>query len=144
MEHYIKVGVGVMIKDGNKILLGHRVSTAKDTGGIYEPGSWTLPGGKQEYEETVIDTAIRETKEETDLDISDVYVYTACDDFQPDKHYVTIECIANTYSGEVKVMEPDKIDEWRFFDFNDLPENIYTPSKKFIIEYMKKEGIKDE
>ena len=43
----IKVGIGVMILDGNRILLGHRTSGAKDTGGIYQPGSWALPGGKQ-------------------------------------------------------------------------------------------------
>ena len=40
MENVIKVGLGVIIKDGNKILLGHRCKKAKDTGGIYEPDSW--------------------------------------------------------------------------------------------------------
>lgn len=144
MNNYIKAGIGVMIKEGNKILLGHRVNTAVDTGGIYEPDSWTLPGGKQEYDETITETAIRETKEETNLDVSDIEVYTAFDDFQPNKHYVTIECIAHKSKGEIKVMEPDKIDEWRFFDLNDLPENIYSPSKKFIEEYIRKEGLKNE
>ncbi len=36
MDKYIKVGIGVMILDGNKILLGHRAKDKKDTGGIYE------------------------------------------------------------------------------------------------------------
>ena len=72
MEKQIKVGVGVMIVDDNKILLGHRVEKAEDTGGIYEPDCWTLPGGKQEYEETMVEAAIRECKEEIGVDIKKV------------------------------------------------------------------------
>ena len=68
MNEFIKVGVGVIIFSDNKILLGHRVAKYKDTGGIYEPDSWTLPGGKQEYDETIIDCAKRETKEETNIE----------------------------------------------------------------------------
>lgn len=140
MEKQIKVGVGVMIIDNNKILLGHRVEKAEDTGGIYEPDCWTLPGGKQEYEETMVEAAIRECKEETNLDISDLKVFTASDSFQPDRHYVTINFITASYSGELKIMEPEKIDKWEWFDINELPQNIYTPSKNMITEYIKREG----
>lgn len=140
MEKQIKVGVGVMIIDNNKILLGHRVEKAEDTGGIYEPDCWTLPGGKQEYEETMVEAAIRECKEETNLDISDLKVFTASDSFQPDRHYVTINFITASYSGELKIMEPEKIDKWEWFDINELPQNIYTPSKNMITEFIKREG----
>ena len=137
MDKIIKVGVGVMIKDGNKILLGHRSATRKDTGGIYEPDTWTLPGGKQEYTETVTETAIREIKEETNLDIKNPEVYSVSDDFQPDRHFVTIEMITNEYSGELKIMEPEKEDDWQWFDLDNLPDNIYSPSKVFIEKYKK-------
>ena len=80
MNKYIKVGIGVMILDGNKILLGHRSKNKKDTGGIYEVDCWTVPGGKQEYDETVIQAAIREVKEETNLDIYNPKVISAIDD----------------------------------------------------------------
>ncbi len=138
----IKTGVGVMLINDNKILLGHRVISSKDTGGIYEPDSWTFPGGKQEYNETVLETAIRETKEETNLDLKELYVYTASDEFQIDRHFVTIGVISSSYEGELKVMEPNKIDEWKWFDINDLPNNIYTPSKNMIDEYKKRGNIK--
>ena len=69
MDKYIKVGIGVMILDGNKILLGHRAKDKKDTGGIYEVDCWTVPGGKQEYDETFWEGAKREVKEETNLDV---------------------------------------------------------------------------
>lgn len=137
MDKIIKVGVGVMIKDGNKILLGHRSATRKDTGGIYEPDTWTLPGGKQEYTETVTETAIREIKEETNLDIKNPEVYSVSDDFQSDRHFVTIEMITNEYSGELKIMEPEKEDDWQWFDLDNLPDNIYSPSKVFIEKYKK-------
>lgn len=140
MNNVIKTGVGVMLLNENKVLLGHRVPNSKDTGGIYEPDSWTFPGGKQEYDETVLETAIRETKEETNLDISNVYVYTASDEFQPDRHYVTIGVISSSYEGELKVMEPNKIDKWSWFDLNNLPENLYTPTKNMIDEYIRRES----
>lgn len=142
MDKIIKTGVGVMLLKDNKVLLGHRLSTVKDTGGIYEPDSWTFPGGKQEYEETVIETAIRETKEETNLDISDIHVYTATDEFQSDRHYVTIGVISSSYEGELKAMEPNKIDRWAWFNLDNLPDNIYTPSKNMIDEYLRRESSK--
>ena len=131
-----------MLINNNKILLGHRVNKAQDTGGIYEPDTWTFPGGKQEYEETVLETAIRETKEETGLILKDVQVFTATDEFQSDRHYVTIGVISSSYEGELKVMEPNKIDEWKWFELNNLPNNIYTPSKNMIEEYKKRGNIK--
>ena len=98
--------------------------------------TWTLPGGKQEYNETVYETIIRETKEETNLDIKNPKVFSVSDDFQTDRHFVTIEMITNEFSGELKVMEPEKEDEWRWFDLNNLPDNIYSPSQKFIEKYL--------
>lgn len=138
VSNYIKVGVGVIILSEDKILLGHRVNNYHDTGGIYEPDSWTLPGGKQEYDETIIQCAKRETKEETNLDISDIFVFTAEDDISSNRHFVTIQCVAKSFAGKIKIMEPDKIDEWRWFKLSELPDNIYSPSKKGIKAYLER------
>lgn len=137
MDAYIRVGIGVLILQNGRLLLGHRVRNAADTGGIYEPDSWCLPGGKQEYGETILEGAVRETKEETNLDINDLQVYSAVDDLQPGKHYVTIQVIARACSGTLCVMEPEKQDEWKWFSVDQLPKNIYTPSKKFIDAYLR-------
>ena len=134
----IKVGVGVIIFVNNKILLGHRVPKYKDIGGIYEPDTWTLPGGKQEYSETITECAKRETKEETNLDIDDINIFGASDDISVDRHFVTLYILANKVSGELKIMEIDKIDEWKWFDINNLPSNLYSPSEKEIKEFIKK------
>lgn len=138
MENQVRVGIGVMVKEGNKILLGHRSINRKDTGGIFEPDTWTFPGGKQEFNETIFEGAIREIKEETNLDIDDLEIFGVSDDIQPTKHYVTIQVIANKHSGDLKIMEPTKEDEWKWFDLDNLPKNIYSPTKKFIDEYKKK------
>lgn len=137
MEKIIRVGIGVLIVQDGKLLLGHRVRNGEDTGGIYEPDSWCLPGGKQEYGETVFQGAVRETKEETNLDITDMQVFSAADDIQPGKHFVTIQIIARSCSGILRVMEPDKQDAWKWFRISDLPQHIYSPSKKFIDAFLK-------
>lgn len=129
---YIKVGIGVLILKDHKILLGHRVVDGKDTGGIQEPDTWCLPGGKQEYKETVFEGAVREVKEETNLDISNLEVFGVADDIQPDRHFVTIHVLAKECQGELRVMEPEKQDEWKWFSLDQLPDCIYSPSKKFI------------
>jgi len=137
MDNRIKTGIGVLIEDDNKILLGHRVVSYKGTGGIYEPDSWTLPGGKQEYDETTVEAGTREVKEETNLDVDSLELFFVSDDISTDRHYVTIDYITNKFSGNIKVMEPTKIDEWKWFFIDELPKNIYSPSRK-CIEYYKK------
>ena len=137
MDKFIKVGIGVMILDDNKVLLGHRSKDKKDTGGIFGIDCWTLPGGKQEYFETFFECAKREVKEETNLEIGELKLFGAADDIQPDRHYITLHIIAKKHSGELKVMEPTKEDRWEWFDLDKLPQNLHSPSKKFIEEYLK-------
>lgn len=137
MDNHIKVGIGVMILDNNKILLGHRCKNKKDTGGIYEVDCWTLPGGKQEYNETFWEGAKREVEEETNLKVDNLEIFGATDDIQPNKHYITLQIIARKYHGELKIMEPDKEDKWQWFNLDNLPDKLYSPSKKFIESYLK-------
>ena len=136
MQDIIKIGIGVMLLVDDKILLGHRATNKKDTGGIYETDCWTLPGGKQEYDETFFEGAKREVKEETNLDIDKLELFGAADDIQPDRHYITMHVIAREFSGKLKVMEPGSEDEWRWFSLDKLPDNLYSPSEKFIKAYL--------
>ena len=45
--------------------------------------------------------------------------------------------IARKHRGKLKVMEPTKEDEWKWFNLDNLPERLYSPSKKFIENYLK-------
>ena len=41
------------------------------------------------------------------------------------KHYVDIGMVAEWESGEPKVMEPDKLELWDWYDINNLPEPLF-------------------
>ena len=138
MDKYIRVGIGVMILEGNKILLGHRSKNKKDTGGIYEVDCWTVPGGKQEYDETFWEGAKREVKEETNLDVEIIGEKSYKDQYITKRGMKeVVYFIAKKIGGELKVMEPTKEDDWQWFDLDNLPEKLYSPSRKFIEKYLK-------
>lgn len=134
------IGVGVMVIKDNKILLGLRnPDKIKDSSELQGQGTWTMPGGKVEFMEKLVDAAKRELKEETDLDAINLDLLCVSDDMSNTAHYVTICFIVKEYTGEVKTMEPDTILEWNWFDINNLPENLYKPSAQCIEKY--KQGI---
>lgn len=134
------IGVGVMVIKENKILLGLRnPDKIKASSELQGQGTWTMPGGKVEFMETLIDAAKRELKEETNLEATNLELLCISDDMTDTAHYVTVGFIVNEYTGEEKTMEPETILEWKWFDLNDLPENLYKPSAKCIEKY--KRGI---
>ena len=132
------VGVGVMVLKDNKILLGLRnPDKIKASSELQGQGTWTMPGGKVEFMERLEDAAKRELKEETDIDATKLELLCVNDDMTETAHYVTIGFIAREFSGEVKTMEPETILEWQWFDLENLPENLYEPSRKCIKKYKK-------
>lgn len=132
------VGVGVMILKDNKILLGLRnPDKIKPSSEIQGQGTWTMPGGKVEYMERLEDAAKRELEEETSLKATELELYCISDDITETAHYVTVGFIANKYEGQVKTMEPETILEWQWFDLENLPENLFEPSRKCIKKYKK-------
>lgn len=132
-------GVGVMILKDGKILLGQRHhDPAKAQSDMQGQGSWTMPGGKLEFGESFEEAAKREIKEETDLDveIEDLKVISLTNDFVTTAHYVTIGLLCTNFIGEVKVMEPEVITKWEWFDLNELPTPIFNLSQKVIDNYI--------
>jgi 8-oxo-dGTP diphosphatase len=118
----VKVGVGVIILNNrNQVLLGKR----KSNHGL---GTWSFPGGHLEYKEHPFECAIRETKEETGLIISDLKAGPWLNDvFENDRHYITILVQTCNYKGIPQVMEPDKCERWDWFDWAQLPQPLFKP-----------------
>ncbi len=130
------VGVGVMVLKENKILLGLRnPNKEKASSELQGQGTWTMPGGKVDFMEKLVDAAKRELEEETSLVAKDLDLLCISDDMTDTAHYVTVGFIAKEYSGDVKTMEPETILEWKWFDLDDLPINLYKPSAKCIEKY---------
>ena len=84
-QHRPLVGVSVLIKKGDRILLEKR---DKDPG----KGAWKAPGGHMEFGETPEETATREVEEEVDIEMRDLKFRTLTNDVFEDgsKHYITI------------------------------------------------------
>ena len=57
-----KVGVGVMVVEDDRLLLVRRAMEP-------EKGKWSLPAGYLDYGESPMETAIREAREETGLEV---------------------------------------------------------------------------
>ncbi len=118
-EQQIRVGIGVMIFKDGKVLLGKRKSS-------HGAGEYAWPGGHLEYMESFEDCAKREVQEETGMEINNIRFLRLLNlkDYAP-KHYVDIGLIADWKSGEPEIMEPDKIEEWGWYEIDNLPSPLF-------------------
>ena len=106
-----KVGVGVMIYRDGKVLLGKRNDDAqKASSDLHGEGTWTMPGGKLDFQETLIDGICREVLEETGIKVNkdSLRVISVGDEIVPDNHYVTVGFLCEDFEGEAKIMEPGR------------------------------------
>jgi ADP-ribose pyrophosphatase YjhB (NUDIX family) len=120
----------IVIQDG-RILLVKRAFPPK-------AGWWCLPAGFMEWSEHPTQTAVRELKEETGLDIkleSLFEVYSGNDD--PRTNAVLILYLASVTGGQAK--PADDAEEIRFFDFENLPKSIaFKSHRQALTDYREK------
>lgn len=93
--------------------------------------TWILPSGGVEDDETLVHAAIRETKEETGLDVeltSLVGVYSRISNM-PSVHAVLFT--AKPISGELKCQEGETI-AVQWFDFDNIPSPLSAGQKRRI------------
>ena len=130
------IGVGVLVLKDNKILLGKRNDDAnKASSLLHGEGTWTMPGGKVDFGENVITAAKRELYEETGINTNNLEVFCVNEEILPDVHFVTLGLILKECEQSPETKEPIEITEWKWFDMDNLPVNIYPPSKKILNNY---------
>lgn len=124
-----RVGVGVLIVKDNKILLGKRKNS-------HGASMWGPPGGHLEFGESLEDCGKREVLEETGIKLLSVHKYAFTNDIfiEEDKHYISIFMISNEFIGELQLLEPNKCEEWKWFDCNALPQNLFKPLVNLVAE----------
>ena len=127
MKQYPKIGVAVIIMKDKKVLLGKRKNT-------HGKGTWAFPGGHLEWNESIEACAAREAMEETGLHIKNIRFATITNDIfiAEQKHYVTLFVTAEANAGEPEVKEPDKCEQWEWFEWQHLPEPRFLPLRNLL------------
>ena len=96
------------------------------------PGRYVVPGGHVELGETIEQTVLRETKEETGLDIYDMeficfqeFIYDPA--FWKRRHFIFFDYAAKTDSLDVKLNDEAEAYQWvNLQDALNLPIDSYT------------------
>lgn len=123
---------GTIIFDGDKVLLiKHNV------------GHWSFPKGHVEENETEFETALRETKEETGLDVEIISEKRYVTTYSPKEGVMkdVIYFIAKKINSEIKVQEEEiSIVDW--INIEEAKEKITYKSDKELFEKVIKDYIK--
>lgn len=117
----ISTGTMILNEDG-QVLLGLRL----------KENAWSFPGGKVDMGESFIESAKREVQEECNLEVSDLDLVCLVNDFLEDKHFALLGFKAVSCSGDVQNNELDNFQEWKWFDLDNLPENIFGPTRNIM------------
>ena len=122
-------GVVVIIEQECKVLLGKRAS------GSFQAGKWCLPGGFIEFDENFIFAAIREVKEETNLDIEVKSILNVSSNFlSSDLHTLVVTLVASVLKGIPK--PGDDIEDLRWFHISEnLPDMAFHADTYVIKHY---------
>lgn len=121
----------ILIRE-SKILLLRRFNTG------YEDGKYSMVAGHLDGNETVIQTIIREAREEAgvELQAQDLEVVHVMHRKQPTHERIDFFIQARKWEGTPRIMEPHKCDDLRWFELDSLPSNI-IPFVKQVIECLK-------
>lgn len=118
-DQKVRVGVGVLVYKNNQVLMIKRINS-------HGSGTWSPPGGHLDYGETPIECAIRECKEETNVDINNARFKCITNDiFEEGKHYITIWIEADYVSGEAKVNAEEELSEIGWYKWENLPKPLF-------------------
>lgn len=119
-----KVGVGVLVVENGRLLLVRRSINP-------QKGKWSIPAGFMDSGEDPQITAVRETQEETNLDVSitgleDVYFNP---DAKPGQAGASIFIMYHAKLLGGNLQAGDDADDADFFDLQHLPELAFNSTK---------------
>lgn len=135
----LQVGASVIVEDPQgRILLQLRSDNH----------CWGYAGGSVELDEVVEDAAKRELLEETglialELELFGVFSGKDCHYVYPNGDEVSnvdIVYVCRNYTGTLQC-QPGEVDELRFFNANEIPENISPPVRNALMKWCDKKRI---
>lgn len=127
----VPVTIHLFFRKEDQILLLRRFQTG------YQDGNYSVVAGHLDGDETVIQAAIREAKEEAGVEIeeSDVCMVGVMHR-RSDSERIDFFAEITKWSGVIQNMEPDKCDELRFFPLHELPVNTIPYIRQAISNYL--------
>jgi 8-oxo-dGTP pyrophosphatase MutT (NUDIX family) len=79
----VGAGIGVFVLKDNKVLLGKRhEDPVKASSALHGEGTWTMPGGKLDFQESFEEGAKRELFEETSIKLPTLFMIETTDNTQ--------------------------------------------------------------
>ncbi len=134
-EVIITAACGVLIEnEKGQLLLQKRSDT----------GQWCVPGGAMEVGETYEEAAKREIREEVGIEVDNLSLYGlySGDDrlihYPNDDVVYSLSVIFHTKSFRGEISDADsEVQEHRFFDKNDIPDNLFIPDRRPILDWAK-------
>jgi len=129
MKNKPSVAVDIIIEfpDNDSIILIKRKNP---------PYGWAIPGGFIEYGESAEEAAVREAKEETNLDVELMCQFHSYSESwrDPRGHTISIVFVAK---GRGKAVAMDDAKEIGIFKENNLPEEIAFDHKRILKDYFR-------
>src|SRR5262249_20584620 len=122
-----QVGLAVIVENDGKVLLLKRK-------GSHGEGTWAPPGGHLEFGESLEECAVRETLEETGVEISDVRFVAGTNDLflSGRRHYLTAWVEASYGSGDAHAAYPDKVAAVTWLAWDALPDQLFLPFENLL------------
>ena len=119
----------IIINDKNEVLLIH-----------HNAGHWDFPKGHVEEGETEVETAIREVKEETNIDVEVDEKYRYSTKYSPKEDVIkeVIYFLARNISDN-KQAQLEEVSEVNWFEFNEAIKQITFNNSRDILIQLKKD-----
>jgi len=113
------LGCGLAVLRDGKLLLYRRAKAP-------EAGCWSIVGGKVDHMEHAIDAARREAEEESGITTDTIDFLCISEQIiaQERQHWLSLIYVTDDFSGEPRVMEPEKLPEFGWFTLDALPSPL--------------------
>jgi ADP-ribose pyrophosphatase YjhB (NUDIX family) len=107
----------LLFNQHGQVLLGKRKNS-------YKAGYYGLPGGRVEVNEPLSEAIVREVKEETGLEISNLKYLGVIRENQGDYDFIHFVYMAQNVTNDPVLCEPEKCAGWEWFDLDAVGESI--------------------
>lgn len=121
------VGCGIVFLKDDQILLLQRKKSP-------EAGAWGIPGGKVDFLETAEEAIRREAFEETGLEAGAIVLLGLSEQLfhEEGQHWFGVLFLAQTYSGDIQLREPEKHGGIGWYALDRLPARLTLPTRHAI------------